>query len=154
LIEFALGCALAATVVDAAEHDGLRVHVSDLLTRWQGAVADIYVKFGASRAVADEHATVLLAALESALILARGAPLLRGSGGDRASNPCFRPPAHRRLERSLVCACAAPAASLPVAVQVRQNVAPLAGSPSLDELGVEPSPEGDSVALKLVVSGH
>jgi AcrR family transcriptional regulator len=69
--EFALGCPLAATVVDAAENDGLRVHVSDLLDRWQGAVADIYIKFGASPAVADEHATVLLAALEGALILAR-----------------------------------------------------------------------------------
>lgn len=58
------------------------------------------------------------------------------------------------LERSLVCACAAPAASLPVAVQIRQNVAPLADSPSLDELSDEPSPEGGSVALQLVVSGH
>jgi len=49
---------------------------------------------------------------------------------------------------------AAPTASLSVAVQVRQDVAPLAGSPSLDELGVEPSPEGRSVALELVASGH
>jgi hypothetical protein len=63
-------------------------------------------------------------------------------------------PGFRSLERSLVCACAAPAASLPVAVQVRKNVAPLAGSPSLHELSVEPSPEGRSVALKLVASGH
>src|SRR6476661_7068012 len=69
--DFALGCPLAATVVDAAENDGLRVHVSDLLARWQSTVADIYVKFGASPAVADEHATVLLAAVEGALILAR-----------------------------------------------------------------------------------
>ena len=69
--EFALGCPLAATVVDAAENDELRVHVSDLLARWQRAVADIYIKFGASPAVADEHATVLLAALEGALIIAR-----------------------------------------------------------------------------------
>ena len=69
--EFALGCPLAATVVDAAENDGLRVHVSDLLARWQATVADIYIKFGASPAVADEHATVLLSALEGALILAR-----------------------------------------------------------------------------------
>jgi TetR/AcrR family transcriptional repressor of lmrAB and yxaGH operons len=69
--EFALGCPLAATVVDAAENDGLRVHVSDLLARWQGTVADIYIKFGASPAAADEHATVLLAAVEGALILAR-----------------------------------------------------------------------------------
>jgi TetR/AcrR family transcriptional repressor of lmrAB and yxaGH operons len=69
--EFALGCPLAATVVDAAEDDELRVHVSDLLARWQGAVADVYIKFGASPAVADEHATVLLSAVEGALILAR-----------------------------------------------------------------------------------
>ena len=69
--EFALGCPLAATVVDAAENDELRVHVSDLLARWQATVADVYIKFGASPAVADEHATVLLSALEGALILAR-----------------------------------------------------------------------------------
>jgi AcrR family transcriptional regulator len=69
--EFALGCPLAATVVDAAGNDELRLHVSGLLARWQAAVADVYIKFGASRAVADEHATVLLAALEGGLILAR-----------------------------------------------------------------------------------
>jgi hypothetical protein len=61
-----LGCPLAATVV-VAENDGFRLHVSELLTRWQGAVADVYIKFGASRAVTDEHATVLLAALEGAV---------------------------------------------------------------------------------------
>src|SRR6478735_12333949 len=69
--EFALGCPLAATVVDASENDELRAHVSDLLARWQGVAAQIYIKFGASPAVADEHATVLLSALEGALILAR-----------------------------------------------------------------------------------
>ena len=47
------------------------MHVSDLLARWQRTVADVYIKFGASSAVADEHATVLLSALEGALILAR-----------------------------------------------------------------------------------
>jgi len=69
--DFALGCPLAATVVDAAANDGLRVHASDLLARWQGTVADVYIKFGASPAVADEDATVLLAAVEGALVLAR-----------------------------------------------------------------------------------
>src|SRR6476661_4922491 len=69
--EFALGCPLAATVVDAAENDELRLHVNDLLARWQAAVADVYVKFGTAPAVADEHSTVMLAALEGALILAR-----------------------------------------------------------------------------------
>jgi AcrR family transcriptional regulator len=69
--DFALGCPLAATVVDAADNDELRVHVNDLLARWQTAVADVYIKFGAAPAVADEHSTVMLAALEGALILAR-----------------------------------------------------------------------------------
>jgi TetR/AcrR family transcriptional repressor of lmrAB and yxaGH operons len=69
--EFALGCPLAATVVDAAGNDELRLHVRGLLARWQAAVADVYIKFGAPRAVADEYATVLLAAVEGALILAR-----------------------------------------------------------------------------------
>jgi AcrR family transcriptional regulator len=69
--EFALGCPLAATVVDAADNDELRVHVADLLARWQAALATVYIKFGASQAAAEEHATVLLAALEGALILAR-----------------------------------------------------------------------------------
>jgi hypothetical protein len=60
----------------------------------------------------------------------------------------------RALERSLMAASAAPAATLPVAVQVRENVATLADSPPLDELPDEPSPEGGTVALKLVVSAH
>jgi len=69
--DFALGCPLAATVVDAADNHALRVHVSELLARWQAPVADVYAKFGDSPAVADEQSTVLLAALEGALILAR-----------------------------------------------------------------------------------
>jgi AcrR family transcriptional regulator len=69
--DFALGCPLAATVVDAADNDELRVHVSELLIRWHASVADVYVKFGDPPAIADEHSTVLLAALEGALILAR-----------------------------------------------------------------------------------
>jgi AcrR family transcriptional regulator len=69
--DFALGCPLAATVVDAADNDDLRGHVSQLLARWQASVADAYVKFGDQPAAADEQATVLLAALEGALILAR-----------------------------------------------------------------------------------
>ena len=49
-----------------AGSDGLQ-----LLAQWQGSVADVYVKFGDPSAVADEQSTVLLAALEGALILAR-----------------------------------------------------------------------------------
>ncbi len=69
--DFALGCPLAATVVDAADNDDLRLRVSELLAQWQASVADVYVKFGDPPAVADEQSTVLLAALEGALILAR-----------------------------------------------------------------------------------
>jgi AcrR family transcriptional regulator len=69
--DFALGCPMAATVVDAADNDHLRVHVDELLTQWQASVADVYVKFGAPQSVADEQSTVLLAAIEGALIFAR-----------------------------------------------------------------------------------
>jgi Transcriptional regulator LmrA/YxaF-like, C-terminal domain len=69
--DFALGCPLAATVVDAADNDQLRVHVDELLTRWQAAVAGVYVRFGDPPSVAQQQTTVLLAAIEGALILAR-----------------------------------------------------------------------------------
>ncbi len=69
--DFALGCPMAATVVDAADNGDLRVHVSELLAEWQASVADVYVKFGDPPSVAREQSTVLLAAIEGALILAR-----------------------------------------------------------------------------------
>jgi TetR/AcrR family transcriptional regulator, lmrAB and yxaGH operons repressor len=69
--DFAIGCPLVASVVDASSNDALRVHVSDRLDSWLVKVADVYVKFGDPPAVAAEHATVLLAALEGALIFAR-----------------------------------------------------------------------------------
>src|SRR6202035_5898613 len=70
--DFALGCPLAATVVDAVTaNPDLRVHVSELLARYQATVASVYAKFGDPPAQAAEQSTVLLAALEGALILAR-----------------------------------------------------------------------------------
>jgi TetR/AcrR family transcriptional repressor of lmrAB and yxaGH operons len=70
--DFALGCPLAATVVDAVTaNPDLRVHVSELLARYQATVASVYVKFGVPPAQAAEESTVLFAALEGALILAR-----------------------------------------------------------------------------------
>jgi hypothetical protein len=62
---------MAATVVDAADNDDLRVHVNELLTQWQDSVADVYVRFGDSPSIAQQQSTVLLAAIEGALILAR-----------------------------------------------------------------------------------
>jgi AcrR family transcriptional regulator len=70
--DFALGCPLAATVVDAvAANLDLRVHVSELLARYQAALAAVYLKFGDTPVQAAEQSTVLFAALEGALILAR-----------------------------------------------------------------------------------
>jgi len=69
--DFALGCPLAATVVDAADNDQLRVHVNELLTQWQASAADVYARFGDPPSVAQQQATVLLAAIEGAVILAR-----------------------------------------------------------------------------------
>jgi TetR/AcrR family transcriptional repressor of lmrAB and yxaGH operons len=69
--DFALGCPLAATICDAADNDILRTHVSELLARWRAPVADTYTTFGAPHAEAQTHATVLMAALEGALMLAR-----------------------------------------------------------------------------------
>jgi TetR/AcrR family transcriptional repressor of lmrAB and yxaGH operons len=70
--DFALGCPLAATVVDAVTaNPNLRAHVSELLARYHAAVASVYVKFGDPPARAAEQSTVLFAALEGALILAR-----------------------------------------------------------------------------------
>ena len=69
--DFALGCPLAATICDAADNDSLRTHVSEAFAWWRASVADAYTRFGAPQADAEAHATVLMAALEGALILAR-----------------------------------------------------------------------------------
>jgi AcrR family transcriptional regulator len=69
--DFAQGCPLAATVIDAADNDELRAHVSELLATWHASVSDIFVKFGAPRTEANDQSTVLLAAIEGALVLAR-----------------------------------------------------------------------------------
>ena len=69
--DFALGCPLAATICDAAANDSLRTHVRELLAGWRAPVVDAYARFGAPQAEAEAHATVLMAALEGALILAR-----------------------------------------------------------------------------------
>ena len=69
--DFTLGCPLAATICDAADNDSLRTHVVEPFAAWRAPVADAYTRFGAPPAEAEAHATVLMAALEGALILAR-----------------------------------------------------------------------------------
>lgn len=68
---FTMGCPIAATVTDAAGDDRLRQHARALLDQWRDAVRTALVKFGANESTAENDASVLLAALEGALILSR-----------------------------------------------------------------------------------
>jgi len=69
--EFTLGCPVAATVVDASGDDQLRQEARALLAQMQDSVRDALVRFGISKSTADDDASVLVAALEGALILSR-----------------------------------------------------------------------------------
>jgi AcrR family transcriptional regulator len=69
--EFTLGCPVAATVVDASGNDQLREKARVLLAQWHDSVRDVLIRFGDHKSTADDHASVLLAALQGALILAR-----------------------------------------------------------------------------------
>ena len=68
---FTMGCPIAATVIDASGDDRLRQHARALLDQWRDSVHAALVKFGAPRSTAQDDASVLLAALEGALILSR-----------------------------------------------------------------------------------
>jgi TetR/AcrR family transcriptional regulator, lmrAB and yxaGH operons repressor len=69
--DFTMGCPIAATVVDASGNDQLREKASALLAQWHASVRDVLIRFGNQTSTADDHASVLLAAIEGALILAR-----------------------------------------------------------------------------------
>jgi AcrR family transcriptional regulator len=69
--DFTLGCPIAATVVDASGNDQLRERARILLAQWHDSVRDALIRLGSPKSTADEHASVLLAALEGAVILAR-----------------------------------------------------------------------------------
>ena len=69
--EFTLGCPIAATVVDASGNDQLREKARSLLAQWHDSVRDALITFGDDGSAADDHASVLLAAIEGGLILAR-----------------------------------------------------------------------------------
>ena len=68
---FTMGCPLAATVIDASGDDRLRQQARALLDEWRDSVHATLVKFGARESTAEDEASVLLAALEGALILSR-----------------------------------------------------------------------------------
>jgi len=69
--DFTRGCPIAATVVDASDNDQLRERARALLAQWQDSVRDALIRFGDPKSSAADHASVLLAAIEGALILAR-----------------------------------------------------------------------------------
>ena len=68
---FTLGCPVAATVVDASGDDQLRQEARALLAQMQDSVRDALIRFGVPKSTADDDASVLVAALEGALILSR-----------------------------------------------------------------------------------
>jgi TetR/AcrR family transcriptional regulator, lmrAB and yxaGH operons repressor len=68
---FTMGCPIAATVIDASADDQLRQQARALLDQWRDSVYAALVKFGAQKSTAHDDASVLLAALEGALILSR-----------------------------------------------------------------------------------
>ena len=69
--DFTLGCPIAATVVDASGDDQLRQEARALLAQMQDSVRDALIRFGVPKSTADDDASVLVAALEGALILSR-----------------------------------------------------------------------------------
>lgn len=68
---FTMGCPIAATVIDASRDDVLRQHAGALLDQWRDSVRAAVVEYGAQDSTAEDDASVLLAALEGALILSR-----------------------------------------------------------------------------------
>ncbi len=68
---FTMGCPIAATVIDASGDDQLRQHSRALLDQWRDSVHAALVKFGSPRSTAKDDASVLLAALEGAVIVSQ-----------------------------------------------------------------------------------
>ena len=68
---FTMGCPIAATVIDASEDDRLRQEARTLFDQSHDSVRAALVKFGVEESTADDDASVLLSALEGALILSR-----------------------------------------------------------------------------------
>src|SRR3954468_19141556 len=69
---FGAGCPLAAATVDCAETTAsTREHVAAALDAWRGPVADALAELGVPARKAPSLATVMISALEGAIILAR-----------------------------------------------------------------------------------
>lgn len=68
---FASGCPIVATVLDAHRSPGGRVAAADAFARWQELFSDALVKAGVTRQRADALATTSFAAIEGAVIISR-----------------------------------------------------------------------------------
>ena len=66
-----MGCPVAAIVVDASGDDQLRGEARALFDQWRDLVRDALVRFGVQKSTADDDASVLLAAMEGALVMSR-----------------------------------------------------------------------------------
>jgi AcrR family transcriptional regulator len=75
--KFTMGCPIAATVIDASGDDRLLQEAGALLAQWRDSVHGALVKFGAQESTAQDDASVLLAALEGALIMSRASQSIR-----------------------------------------------------------------------------
>jgi AcrR family transcriptional regulator len=69
---FAAGCPLAATTVDWAEASpGIRPHLERAVAAWRDPVAAALAELGVPRRKASAVATLMISALEGAIVLAR-----------------------------------------------------------------------------------
>src|SRR5258708_4887487 len=68
---FTMGCPVAATVVDASGDHELRQKARALFAEWHDSVRAVLVRFGVQKSATEDDASVLLAAIEGALILSR-----------------------------------------------------------------------------------
>ena len=99
---FTMGCPIAATVVDASGDDRLREGARALFDQWRDLVHAALVRFGVQKSTAEDAASVLLAALEGALVLSRA---------NQSTQPLDT--VQRFLTTSLTQAAANPAAPAP-----------------------------------------
>lgn len=75
--DFALGCPVAAGALEFGEAPAARKRAGEAFTHWESAVADGIARFGLPAPEAEELATVMVSAIEGALILARSQRSLR-----------------------------------------------------------------------------
>lgn len=71
--DFAVGCPIAAFVVDASSVPPLREQANARFTMWREGIEAVYRQHGRNRELAREEAVLVMAALEGAALMARAA---------------------------------------------------------------------------------